>query len=212
MAATHARIAFLRIQRHAAHSHLPDPPPSPPSLPPSAPRPSAMDLDPELGFTNHAPPGWLYAKLSATCALLTWPAVATGRLVSSIWHISHAAWNKLQHSIHGNGATLPHQRPAADQDDPFFYAFAGRNLARTLHNSANASTTAANTAPPPPPPPPPPARRANPHRHPAEHNACARGVPLTRAAHLCAADPLTQGALLDRIVANFYVSTSLTLS
>jgi len=45
LAATHARLALLRDERHAARSHPPDPPPSPPSSQSSEPRPIAMDLD-----------------------------------------------------------------------------------------------------------------------------------------------------------------------
>ena len=136
--------------------------------------------------------------LPATRALLTWPAVATGRLVSSIWHISHAAWNKLQlqHSIHGNGTTPPPQRPTVDNGDPFFYAFAGRNQARILHDADVARCR------------PPPTRRANPPRRPTEQIAPALGVLLTRAASLRATEPLTQGALLDRIFSNFHVANA----
>jgi len=32
------------------------------------------------------------------------PITVTACFVSDIWHMSHAAWNKLQHALHGNGA------------------------------------------------------------------------------------------------------------
>jgi len=99
-----------------------------------------------------------------------------------ISHVSHVARNKLQHSIHGNGATPPSQRPDAEattetmppqdhaaesphhvsiQVDPFYYAFAGRNLARTLHKSATASTTDADMSHLPPDHPPHPPLRTH---------------------------------------------------
>jgi len=169
----------------------------PSSPPPFETRPSPGYLDPEIGFANGAPPRWLNVKLSAALASLTWPAIAAAKLVSSIWHISHAAWNKLQHSIHGNGTTPPPHRPTANNGDPFFDAFAGRNQARALHNADVARRR------------PPPTRRTNQPRRPTEQIAPALGVLLTRAASLRATEPLTQGALLDRIFSNgFHIANA----
>ena len=118
-------------------------------------RPSPGYLDPEIGFTNDAPPRWLNITLSAALATLTWPAIAAARFVSFIWHISHAAWNRLQHSIHANGTTPPPRRPTANHGDPLFHALAGRNRTRATHN-ANAAHHR-----------PPPTRRVNQPRRPS---------------------------------------------
>ena len=99
-------------------------------------------------------------------------------------------------SIHGNGTTPQPHRPNASNGDPFFYAFAGRNQARMLHDADVARRR------------PPATRRTNQPRRPTEQIAPALGVLLTRAASLRATEPLTQGALLDRIFSNFHVANA----
>ena len=195
-------------------------PPLPPTLlpsrtrPPSGAAPHATSLSrqhlsrpvllqgistPRLDLpTNGAPPRQLGIKLSAALATLTWPAVAAAGLISSIWHISHAARNRLQHSIHGNGTTpLPH-RPTVIDGDPLFYAFAGRNRARALHD-----TNAARHRPPP-------TRRASQPRRPPEQLAPALGVLLSHAAaSLRVTEPLTQGEVLERIFSDgFHIANA----
>jgi len=68
------------------------PPPSPPPSPPQSPHPSAANrVDAHSAHSQ--------------------PAQAPIRFFSSVWHMSHAAWNKLQHALHGNGPPLPTQPP-----------------------------------------------------------------------------------------------------
>ena len=66
------------------------PPPSPPPSPPQSPRPSAAN------------------RVDARSAH-SQPAPAPVCFFSGVWHMSHAAWNKLQHALHGNGPPLPTQ-------------------------------------------------------------------------------------------------------
>jgi len=68
------------------------PPPSPPPSPPQSPRPSAANrVDARSAYSQ--------------------PAPAPVRFFSGVWHMSHAAWNKLQHALHGNAPPLPTQPP-----------------------------------------------------------------------------------------------------
>jgi len=157
---------------------------------------SSAYLDPEIGFANDAPPQRFGTLLFVALATLTWPAVAAVGFISSVWHISHAAWNRLQHSIHGNGTTPPPHRPTAFNDDPLFNAFAGRNRARALHN-ANATRLR-----------PPPARRTSQSRHPPEQLAPAIGVLLSHAASLRATEPITYGEQLELIFADGFGITN----
>jgi len=79
----------------------------------------------------------------------------------------------------------------------YIHAFDGRNRARALHD-ANAARRR-----------PPPTRRANQPRRPPEQIAPALGVLLTRAASLRATEPLTQGALLERIFSDgFHIANA----
>jgi len=151
---------------------------------------SSTYLDPEIGFADNTPPRRFGTLLSAVLATFTWPAIAVVGLISSIWRISHAAWNKLQHSIHGNDTTPPPHGPTAINGDPFYYAFDGRNRARALHN-----TNAARLRPPP-------ARRTSQSRHPPKQLAPAIGVLLSHAASLRATEPLTYGEQLELIFAD----------
>ena len=73
-------------------------PPSPPPLPPQSPRPSTENREDARSTRS-------------------WPAPAPVRFFSGIWHMSHAAWNKLQHALHGNGPPLPTQ-PSGDPPRP----------------------------------------------------------------------------------------------
>ena len=69
-------------------------PPSPPPSPPQSPRPSTeYRVDARSAHSQ--------------------PAPAPVRFFSGIWHMSHAAWNKLQHALHGNAPPLPTQ-PTGD--------------------------------------------------------------------------------------------------
>jgi len=70
-------------------------PPSPPPSPPQSPRPSAG------------------SRVDARSAHDSQPAPAPVRFFSGVWHMSHAAWNKLQHALHGNSPPLPTQ-PSGD--------------------------------------------------------------------------------------------------
>ena len=64
------------------------PPPTPPSSPPQSPRPSAsIRMDARSVYPQ--------------------PVTAPARFFSDVWHVSHAAWNKLQHALHGNAPPRP---------------------------------------------------------------------------------------------------------
>ena len=68
------------------------PPPTPPPSPPQSPRLSAADR-------------------TDTCPAYPRPVTVTARFFSDVWHMSHAAWNKLQHALHGNGVHRSMRQP-----------------------------------------------------------------------------------------------------
>jgi len=87
----HILRMHARLRPHTGRPR-PSSAPTPPPSPPQSPRPSAAD------WTDTRP---AYPR----------PVTVTARFFSDVWHMSHAAWNKLQHALHENGAPRPTQQP-----------------------------------------------------------------------------------------------------
>jgi len=111
---------------HLATPTTPAPPAMTHVMPPAAftfPAAVYANHDLELRVNNATPENT--DPFTSIRSFFSWPAVATVQIISNVWYISHAAWNKLQHSIHCNGM----HAPSADGTRP--------SLPSNDHRSAN---------------------------------------------------------------------------
>ena len=78
-------------------------PPSPPASPPASPRCSFHDPAHSFPFDLNDDLEVDYDIVHGTPSPLPPAWSPLNRLYCSIWHISHKAWNKAMHALHGNG-------------------------------------------------------------------------------------------------------------